>query len=163
MIDYAKALKRGLDAANRAAAARKEIDQIFQDLDDQVLRGTKNKVSIRCRTCDPGDALPATPHVEDFYPHELSSVTGYHTSVTQARGSLAIAAFNPTVGSKKQALLALCEIDRAGYPFQVTWNDKVNICEDGEALRSCLADLLSDPLVGQKIHNLMTLQPQKAA
>ena len=157
MIDYAKALKRGLDAAHRAAAARKEIDQIFKDLDDQVKRATENKVSIRCRGRAPGDANVAC--VGNLYLREGP----HHDLVDYLQRSLSIAIYNPTVSGKKEALLALCDIDNAGYPCQLTWSDKVNICEDGEALRSCLADLLSDPLVGQKIHNLMTLQPQKAA
>ncbi|MGD0089389.1 MAG: hypothetical protein ABSE73_05665 [Planctomycetota bacterium] len=141
MIDYAKALKQGFDAARQATAARNEIVQVFKDLNDQVNRATGDKVAIRLRDPERRQELDGSGHWTGGEQYKV------------------IAAFNPTVDPKTDVKLATLAMDKAGYPCNVKWGNQEHICEDGEALALCLSDLLSDPLVGQKIQTLM--EPKK--
>ena len=147
MPDFAKALKEGFEAARRAEAARHEIDQIFDDLSEQVLKATDGKVEI-CRT--------------QYEVEETGWPITMFTFPPKPKDKYwAIAAFNPTIGRKKKIQLARWVPGGAGYPCKVTWYKQENICQDGGSLATCLAEMLSDPIVGQKLHSLTKLEPEK--
>ncbi len=149
MPDFEKALKEGLEAANKADAARQEIDEVFKDLNTQVLQATDNKVLIERR--------------EVF---ENTTDTGWSTIITGIRRLAGdkywgIFAFNPAFDKNKALELARWAMDIAGYPCKLTWNKQEHICEDKEALVNSLLELLRDPVVGEKIYTLTKLEPKK--
>ena len=47
MADFIEAFKTGIAAAKAAELARKEIDEIFTDVDRQIREGSEGKVSIK--------------------------------------------------------------------------------------------------------------------
>ena len=147
MPDFRKALEQGFEAARKADIAKKEIDEVFNDLKTQVLSGTGNKVLIE-RGQIRDDSLPATFR-------EVLTFGG-----APAPGYSAIVAFNPSA-KKKLVELARWEVDKAGYPCTVTWSKQAHVCENKEALINCLSDLLKDPVVGEKIYTLTKLEPTR--
>ncbi|MHC4443583.1 MAG: hypothetical protein ACYTA5_13380 [Planctomycetota bacterium] len=52
-------------------------------------------------------------------------------------------------------------MDRCGYPCKLIWSQQEHVCEDRIALESCLAELLRDPIVGERLYALMNLKPQE--
>lgn len=144
MVDFAKALEEGFAAALRAEAAKAEIDTLLAEMRAQVLKATNETVQIEriqyevAETGWPIFIFPPKPK-EKYW---------------------AIAAFNPKVGRGRDAQLALWSQDRAGYPCKVTWNKQEHACEDREALAACLADLLADPIVGQKLYAISKLEAE---
>ena len=147
MVDYGKALEEGFAAARRADAARQEIEEVFTDLRTQVLTATANRIQIERLQYEVED----TGWAALLYTFPQKPKDKYW----------AIAAFNPSVGRNKAVQLARWVQDNAGYPCKVTWSQQEHICEDREALSICLAELLSDPVVGQKLNSLTKLKPQK--
>lgn len=148
MPDFAKALEEGFEAARRAEVARHEIDQIFDELSKQLLKATDGKVKIsrtQYEVEETGWAITPfafPPKPKDHY--------------------WAIAALNPTIGRKSQVQLARWVPGEGGYPCTVAWHKQENICQDGASLATCLAEMLSDPIVGQKLRSLTKLEPEKA-
>jgi hypothetical protein len=147
MVDYTKALKQGFEAARRADAARKEIDEVFIELNNQVLKATDNKLSIERREYEEQQSYPNI---------SLSAFMG-----AQTINVWYIVAYNPTIGKNKEAKIARWVRDKAGYPCIVKWSDQERICEDREALSLSLSELLSDPIVGQILYRLSNMEPQK--
>jgi hypothetical protein len=53
-------------------------------------------------------------------------------------------------------ILAGIVISASGfYPATLTWNDEERQCADKEALENCLAELLRDPIIGEKLQTLI--------
>jgi hypothetical protein len=146
MPNFVKALEEGFEAARKADAARNEIDEVFRDLNTQVLKVTNNQVSIERKEL-PESSFDRIRRLAD--PDKPTNKLW------------AIVAFNPTVGKTKEFQLADWEMDRAGYPCKVTWNRREHVCEDKEALINCLSELLKDPVIGQNIYTLTKLEPTK--
>jgi hypothetical protein len=145
MVDYAKALNEGFEAAQRTERARKEIDEVFDDLNNQIINASDGKLRIeRMRKEKVQGILPRS--------FIYSNPIEYYW---------VISAYNPKIGESKQYDLAKWIQDRNGYPCKVTWNQQEHICEDRQALSSCLAELLSDPIVGEKLYTLTKLEPIK--
>lgn len=147
MPDFAKALQEGFEAAHLAEVARHEIDQIFDDLSKQVLKATDEKVEISRR---------------QYEIRKTGWSTGLLATLQEPRDKYwAIAALNPTIGPESQVQLARWVPGEGGYPCTVAWHKEENICQDAESLATCLAEMLSDPIVGQKLHSLTMLEPEK--
>ncbi|NQS97638.1 MAG: hypothetical protein HQ591_04220 [candidate division Zixibacteria bacterium] len=142
MTDYVSAFEQGLLAAEEADRTRKEIEKIFSDLDLQIKEKTAGKISIsieeRERERSP-NILSAFPMFEPKYK--------YHV----------ISAHNPKIPESPVKILAEWTQDRRGYPCKIEWGGSVTSCEDGEALENTLAELLTDPIVGEKLYALMRL------
>ena len=144
MADYLEALKQGLEAADAAARARAEIDAVFTHLDQEIRRGTDEKISIDRRELEVIQsgwlALAVTfpPRPKETY--------------------WAIAAHNPSVAESLVKQLAKWSQHRRGYPCKITWGSTEYTCEDREALEGSLAALLRDPLVAEKLRGLMQLE-----
>jgi hypothetical protein len=149
MADYVKALKEGFEAARKADLARKEIDEVFKELNAQVLQATENKVSIERRW------------VRDESPSTVIATTLLKAIREPPTRHWTIVAFNPSVDREKIFELALWAMDRAGYPCTLTWSNQKHICEDKEALSNALSDLLKDPVVGERLYTLTKLEPTK--
>jgi len=147
MVDYFEAFKQGLDAAEAADRARKEIDTVFADLNQQLFESTGGKISIERREYEVPKSLWEAISIE-FPPKPKEKYW-------------AIVVFNPSVSKSPVKQLARWSIDRAGYPCKIVWGGEDHTCEDGEALENSFAELLRDPLVGEKLYVLLQLKETK--
>lgn len=147
MNDFAIAFHEGLEAATRAEDARKEIDNIFEELNAVISTESHNTVVIeRYQHYENPEVGPSGR----VFVHPLKPRKLYW----------AITAYNPKVGRDKLDKLrelAKWDMDPAGYPCTITWSKQEHICEDGVALSRCLTALLKDPVVGENLRVLMRL------
>ena len=137
MTDYIKAFQQGLSAAEETDRTRNEINSIFDELDKQILEKTSGKIKISRQERIESPVFP-----DIFGPKIRYNV---------------ICAFNPKVEESPTKVLANWTQDRRGYPCKIEWEGTTLICEDGEALKNALAELLADPLVGEKLYTIMKL------
>lgn len=148
MADYIQAFKKGLEAAEAADRARKEIDSVFEDLDRQLREGTGGKIAIKRKEFEvKGMTTIWTPWT-----------AGQFLPGSQKETYWAIVAYNPQITNSPVKQLAIWRQARAGYPCKITWENVEHACEDKRGLEGALAMLLADPLVGETIHSLMQLE-----
>jgi len=145
MTDFIDAFKGGLDAAKAADRARKEIDEVFSDLDRQIIEVSEGKLSIERR---------------EYYVTKSSWEALRFSFPPKSKETYwAIVAKNPTIKKTPYKELAKWQEDPVGYPCKLIWAKQEQICEDRAALEICLADLLRDPIVGERLYVLMNLEP----
>ena len=144
MADYIKAFKHGLGAAEAADRARNEIRAVFVELDEQLKKETGNKISIDRKEFNMPQTLP-----------EALTLVGLGK---KRETYWAIIALNPSFAESPAKILATWSMDRAGYPCKIVWGGEDHTCEDKEALENSLAELLQDPLVGEKLQAQMQLE-----
>lgn len=145
MTDYTKAFKEGLTAAKDADIARREINEVFKELDQQIRKGSDGKIAVDRRQYEVRESgwqsmFTIQPKVKETY--------------------WAITAHNPSFPDSPVKQLARWTPGRAGYPCKIVWGDTEMSCYDRQSLESSLAEVLRDPLVGEKIYELMNLKPQ---
>lgn len=145
MTDFIDAFKDGLDAAEVAGRARREIDDVFSNLDSQIRKGSDGKLSIA--------------RIE--FVVVKSSWESILTFPPKPKETYwAIAATNPTIKKSHKSELARWQMDQRGYPCKLSWSQQEYACEDRAALENCLAELLRDSIVGERLYALMNLEPQ---
>lgn len=144
MTDYVKAFQKGLSAAENAVRIRKEIEKIFNELDRQILENTSGTISISIQERE------GPSNLKTFIDGKINK---YHV----------ICAINTKVAESSEKELAKWTQDRRGYPCKIEWGGSKIICEDGEALANALAELLADPIVGEKLYSLMNLKTVESA
>jgi hypothetical protein len=143
MADYIQALKRGLEAAEVADRARKEIDSVFDDLDRQLRGETEGKIGIKR---------------EEFEVERQSTLTYWSTTGSPEKERYwAIVAYNPKIPNSPVKKLAIWSQERTGYPSKIAWAKLKVTCEDKKGLEDALEKLISDPLIGEVLQALMQL------
>ena len=142
MEDFKSAFMDGLKAARDAEIARKEIGEVFNNLNIQLAEVSKGKIRIERRIFEVERPLVARIALS-FEPPETY---------------LAIAAVNPTIKDSQPKELAKWQTDIAGYPCQISWGSQVEYCEDKQALERCLANLLRDAVVAERLDALMKIK-----
>lgn len=137
MADFKSFLAIGLQAAQDAERRREEIKQVIADLDEQVKEATSGLISIAVEPWDPTglNALMKAIEPKKYLP-----------------GSSIVAT---AVKKKAKEGLAKWEQSKNGYPCQISFGTEVFSCEDRGGLENCIGLLLTDPIVGEKIHKLM--------
>jgi len=144
MADYIQAFKKGLEAAEPADRARKEIDSVFEDLDRQIRAGTEGRIGIKRQEF----IIQRMP----FTAQKLEDL------ITPKETYWAIVAYNPQITSSPVKELSRWRHDRAGYPCKISWGGMEHTCEDKRSLENVLGRLLGDPLVGETLHVLMQVK-----
>lgn len=144
MEDFKSAFKDGLKAAHDAEMARKEIDEVFNDLNKQLTEASKGKLKIERRQLEERRAI-AVRIASPLEPPETY---------------WAIVASNPTIKDLPPIIpqfkeLAKWQAGRAGYPCKISWGAQEEYCEDKQALEKCLANLLRDAIVAERLDALM--------
>ncbi len=156
MTLFKEALKEGIEAAEQASIALKEVEEVFRQLDEEVMSESEGRLSIRKGRKTADDPAPDLVSMSD----RLSQPIGLDAWRFKPKERYwAILASNPIVPDAKDRVLAIWSQDSAGYPCTVRWGGREHICEDKEALETCLADLLRDPLVGNTLARLMKAWP----
>jgi len=144
MAEYQEAFEEGIQAAKKASAAKKEIEEVFVELNRELRDVTENKVEIRreTRTRKPLWELAVTYAIRQA----LGPVDKY----------VALVAVNPSDEGIPKKELAEWKQGRFGYPCRIISEDREVSCENREALEQALADLLREPSVGEKLFALLS-------
>lgn len=145
MSDFKSAFSDGLDAAQKAEAARHEIENVFRDLNEQLAEASDGKLATE-RTVLERDRSWFTALSSPLGPRETYQ---------------AIVAFNPTIEGTSPKELCEWESGRGGYPCKLTWGSDEHYCEDKQALEDALSDLLRDPIVAEKLWSLINLKAKE--
>lgn len=138
MADFKSAFQRGMDAAEVSERNRKEIDDVFAELNRQLDEVTSGAVEIKRTSYTERQSNPFVLAIDIYGKRDTYR---------------ALAAFHKR--SNKDRELARWHQDRNGYPCKITLGESELYCEDKEALERALAGLLSDAIVGEILQNLM--------
>jgi hypothetical protein len=139
MTIFEQALRKGLDAHGRAAAARKEIMDVLAEASREVTSVLREKIELLFdvrsraqRALSVSERLALIPA-----PREK-----YVALVARAAGN--------------SVVLADVELGDLGYPVQLRWGDHVAYADDREGFIAALTELLESPLTGEHIAKLVT-------
>lgn len=146
MADYLISLRHGLEAADRTAKEKKEISDIFKELNQQLNTGTQGRLAIGI--------------------HEFRGSGEKKSTASAALGSAVLGfldlATHTGLGLSHKlerlpvAKLAVWRQETAGYPCDVIFGSAKYSCGDRAALERALKILLADPSVGAKVHEYMS-------
>lgn len=138
MVDFISALKVGLNSAEIAEKNKREIDEVFAELNRQLVAQFDNKVGI--------EIIVPTLDVE---PEEMS------LAYLKTLSPQWIYAVNPQSPPTDKGRLAGFKSGESGYPCSIYFDRAQIICEDRMALEETLKEVLSSPKVGRIIHDLL--------
>jgi hypothetical protein len=142
-MEFKAAFQDGLKSAQDAETARREIGEVFMELNKEISEASNGTLTIKRML------LPITPeHVT------LAIALVLKNSPPES----VIAASNPKAISSEWKKLCGWSSDRAGYPCKLIYASSERYCENKQALKKCLADLLRDPVVGETLFQLMNLE-----
>lgn len=144
MVDFKKYLEKGLSAAERAEANKTEIDSVFEDLNQQMDEATNGKIFIS---------------IIEFYKNSSIADLASLANLKPREKYTAIAAMNRTITDCEYKQLAKWKIDRNGYPCTIILDRDEMYCEDKASLEKNLQRLLSDPVVGDQLYKLISMEP----
>jgi|SRR5882672_1525397 len=152
MTDFESAFKEGLAAAQKADAARAEINEVLDRVSATLTKSTEGKLAVGKR---------------QFYVHQAPlAILAELTRLTPRETYDAIAAWNPSIENSEIRELAKWSEERNGYPCVLTWDKKELKCGDRESLERSIELLLKDARVGEKLLYLLKLKakpPESAA
>lgn len=144
MVDFIKSFNRGLEAAQQAGRNKEEINAVISLLNEQLLKVSDGKLEI--------DIYTKSQPLAGFF----SAMSAMNPTAEAPKPAYQfLAAVNPLSESKTPIELARWKLDPNGYPCQITTPDSEFYCEDRSALERGLQNLLSDPIVGEKIYSVM--------
>lgn len=151
MPDYFDAFKKGLEAADAAQIARREIDEVLAEVDRQLGEGTEGKIKIERKEY----------YVKAVGLAELAGLAtfSYALSGKKRETYWAIIARNPLIPESTEKELAKWSQDYAGYPCKIVWANTEQFCADRESLEIALVTLLRDTEVVEKLTALIRLEP----
>lgn len=143
MSDYIQAMQQGFEAAQMAAAARQEINDVFENLKNEILSGSDGKLLLEIKLLE---ELP-----EQKNPFATASIFApqpkkYYTALT---------ASNPLTNAENYKELARWRRSKAGYPCSLIYGKEDRRFGDRTALEAGLAELLKDPSIGEILYNLI--------
>jgi hypothetical protein len=136
MTNFKSAFQVGLKAAQKAEAAKKEIKEVFNDLNKQLSEASDGKLIIEIQQLTRPLPLP-------------------FNLVQQGEKYWAIVARNPKLKASPIKELAEWQIDRHGYPCKITWSGIEEYCEKKQAVETGLEHLLQDPTTAEKLQSLV--------
>lgn len=148
MADYKKALQEGFAAAKKAELARIEVDEVLAKLKADILLASEGALSVEVRQLE-----------EEEDPIQRIMRGGVWAGIPQAKSYYrALVAVNPKAAKSPLKVLARWKQAKDGYPCSLIWGKQEVQCEDRLALENGLAQLLSDPLVGEILYALAQLK-----
>jgi hypothetical protein len=152
MADYKEALQVGFAAAKKAEIARKEVLEVLEKLKTEVLAASDGKLLIEVRKFEEPKEIGSR-----FMPTVPNLATAYAQALRGKKYYSALMAFNPIGEATRFRELARWKEAEDGYPCSLIWGDQEHQCEDRSALEEGLAELLRDPVVGEKLYALTKL------
>lgn len=137
MSDFFDAIKVGIKNAQSAEVAVREIDAVFDQLDDSVRRSTDGKVRVRMEKNTLVNALAA-------FSKDAGSEIAFNVYLTASQ--------DPSM----RFLMATVTRATNGYPIQLVHERAVISVKDAAGLKSAISNVLTSTDVGRSILNLIS-------
>lgn len=147
MTNFAKSYQAGLDAARIAEKNKREIYSVFDEMNRQLSEAADGKIKISIKTLEEKRDWTSELRVGWIEPKKYTGIV----------------AENPAVANSTKELAKWTQ-DRNGYPCTIILGSNSRSCGDKLGLEKALAEMLSDPVVGDtlfKLVNLPTLEKPK--
>ncbi|WP_210526463.1 hypothetical protein [Pantoea ananatis] len=141
MPDFLSSLHEGMDSARRAEENKKEIDNVFDELNQQLASATDGNVKIIRTTFRILKDDNVWGLVTMALPGNYTSYSGLGVAHTQL-------GLSPIEVCKWSS-------DKNGYPCIIEIDKRKLYCEDKESLEYNIAELLKDSSVGNAIIKMM--------
>ena len=132
MADFGNALKKGLEAHKRAAAARREMEEVLAAASTEVADVTGSPISLRFQVVD----RPSVPGSGEA-PREK-------TDALMAR-----------LDNGHWVMLGEVTFGELGYPVTIRWQNNRDSANDRAAFEELIKTLLEHSAVGAKIAALI--------
>ncbi|BBL73049.1 hypothetical protein [Methylomagnum ishizawai] len=161
MANFIEAYRAGLNIVERTKNNKREIDGVFEELNSQLFRVSDGKIQISIKPLHETISFKELENYSALYLSNASNALGINDKLAgwrlrAVKGYVAICAKNQkTPGSDTE--LAEWKQSRAGYPCEIILGSQTYVCEDKEALENALAEMLRDPIVGEKLFKLANL------
>jgi len=137
-MDYKSSIEAGLDAAKKAHDARKEIETVIENLSEAL-----SEYDIKISKVEEVESNKLAEIMNPFAPKKCKEY------IAASKG-----------GARK--LLAAWTQTSKGYPCSLTYDNNTYSCHNKEALEKNLADMMANPVVGEKIFYLIRLKRSKS-
>lgn len=151
MVDFIEAFQQGQTAAENFRNNIREINSVFNTLNEQLSNATEGKIKISLSAIEPPN-LNFQSNAKDKLMAALLPKEKY----------TAICVENPLIPNSKKELVKW-ERGREGYPCKITIGNKQHYCEDKIELEETLALMLQDPIVAGILADVMRLSDKQAA
>ncbi len=147
MTSFGDALRKGLEAHERAAAARREMDEVLVEASKEVAAVVGAPIALRFDVVDRplrGQSL-----------HEATlGIAAPREKVTMIVAKVPRGVFEP---------LAEAELSELGFPVTLRWGNRLERASDRGGFESALAALLESAVTGEKIARLVARSGEDAA
>ncbi|WP_437684733.1 hypothetical protein [Sorangium sp. So ce176] len=140
MASFGEALKKGLDAHKRAAAARAEMEEVLAAASAEVATITGASISLQFQTVH-------RPVRGSSIHERLVGISVPHEEITALTARLDTGPF---------ASLAEVTFGELGYPVRLRWENRFDSANDRASFEELLKTMLEHSTTGEKIAALIT-------
>jgi hypothetical protein len=147
MSEFGNALRKGIGAHERAAAARREMDAVLSQASKEVQDVVGAPISLQFEAVD-------RPTREKSVAESIGGIPAPRETVTM------IIAKTPRGPSER---LAEAELSEIGYPVTLRWGHQRERASDRSSFELVLARLLESAITGEKIARLLPRPADEAA
>lgn len=133
MLNYQKAFNSGIEAAKKAELDINEINSVFEEFAENVKTASGGKIKLEIKHLIRRSESELTLSWPPKQPEKYQAIVADSTSERLSN----------------TGEIAIWSIHKSGYPCIVTWNAREHSCNDKVALKSCLEELIGDPVTGQ--------------
>lgn len=150
MGKFSTAFKQGQAAAESAAVANSEIDEIFREMADELREITEGKLIVSVEK-------------SDRFLNVVMTVVKMSTGEPSAGPSedFWICVKNPTAANSNLVKLARFERPYEGYPCSIQYGKNDERCNDGIALAAALKNMLTNAWVAHELREVMGRPPKQ--
>ena len=148
MGKFSKAFEQGQVAAESAAQANAEIDEVFREMANDLCQTTDGKLVVTIETSDKFRSLVMTT---------ISLMSGNPS--TEPSKDFWICAKNPTAADSKPVRLAGFQRPYEGYPCSIEYGNSEVRCNDAVALTAALNTMLQNAWVASELRKIVDRQP----
>ena len=150
MSDFSAAFEQGQAAAETAALANAEIDDIFSKMASELSDVTGGKLTVSLED--------GTRYVSGLM-MTIQTITGNPT--VGPSEEYWICASNPSAAKSLPVRLAKFVRPYEGYPCQIVYGKSSMRCNDGTALAAALKDMLANAWVAHELRQIMNRPPRQ--
>ncbi|WP_026878527.1 hypothetical protein WMO13_06490 [Ignatzschineria larvae DSM 13226] len=137
---FTESFQKGIENANKVEKQKREIEEVFKELDREILNATEGIISIEIKENTRVNIWGTQKRDENF----LKQYTALIAIVLKQ--------------DSKQKSYELAEIktaDNGGYPCRVIFDNQSNEALDKQSLRLIISDMLSSPKIGMIFNELL--------
>lgn len=152
MTNFTSAFKQGQKSAECASAFRKEIDEVFKALTNELSEATEGKLVISLETS-------FRPFAEFARVAVAASAMLTGEAPRSPRRETWICAGNPYSDVKTPVQLAKFDRPYEGYPCTITYGKSDVRCNDRTSLELGLSEMLTDAWIADQLRQVISLPP----